>query len=105
MTKDIKLIPLEAIDPKAMERDRVVLEPEPLRELVQSIAINGLRMPVEVYELPHPGKKVRYGLISGFRRLTAFHELREMMPNGDWTQIPAFVREPSTRGEALTAMI
>ena len=60
-------------------------------------------MPVEVFELAEPDGQVRYGLISGFRRLAAFRALNDTAC-ARYDAIPAFVREPQTIAEAMTAM-
>lgn len=105
MPDPIQLIPIDLIVPDALARDRASLDPAALEELVTSILNHGLRMPIEVYELPHPDETERYGLISGFRRLKAVRTLRDDwgVPNHD--AIPAFVREPQSAAEAMQAMI
>ena len=62
---DIHLIPLDAIDEAALTRDRAALDEAALTELRLSIAVSGLRMPIEVFELAEPSGPHRYGLISG----------------------------------------
>ncbi len=96
-------LPLAAIDPAALLRDRLSLEPEALAQLQHSIATEGLRTPVEVWQLstPRPDPATgpyRYGLISGLRRLTACAAL------GHQT-IPAFLRTPQSLAQALAAMV
>jgi len=83
MTDPIRLIPLPEIDDTALTRDRTGLDDAALTELRLSIAANGLRQPIEVFPLPDPvippsGPALRYGLISGLRRLHAFHGLLEL---------------------------
>ena len=98
---DITLIPLDDIDATALVRDRAKLDDGELWELRSSIAAHGLRMPVEVF--PIEGAKP-WGLISGYRRLAAFREMREF--NRDrFAAIPAFVREPANLTEAIVAMV
>ena len=64
-------VPLDAIDEGALTRDRAALDEAALQELRASIAANGVRMPVELFELAEPEPPFRYGLLSGLRRLTA----------------------------------
>jgi ParB family chromosome partitioning protein len=105
MPDSIHLIPLAEIDEAALTRDRTAHDDEAMLELRSSIAVNGLRMPIEVFELADPDDR-RYGLISGFRRLAAFRVLHEVARDKDrYAVIPAFIREPQSVAEALTAMV
>jgi len=106
MPDPIHLIPLDAIAEDALARDRTTLDPEALQELNVSIAASGLRMPIEVFELAEPSGPRRYGLISGFRRLAAFRSLHDTARDkARYAAIPAFLREPQSIAEALTAMV
>jgi ParB family chromosome partitioning protein len=96
-------LPIAEIDAEALIRDRSALDPQALAQLQHSIAMEGLRAPIEVWRLstPRPDPATgpfRYGLISGLRRLTAARALG--MP-----KIPAFLRTPQTIAQALTAMV
>ncbi len=91
-------IPLPEIDPHALLRDRTALDPDALAQLQHSIATEGLRTPIEVWQLSTPREPHKYGLISGLRRLTAARAIG--MPT-----IPAFLRTPETLAQALTAMV
>jgi ParB family chromosome partitioning protein len=102
---EVHLIPLAAIDDAALPRDRTGLDPEPLRELRDSIRASGLRMPVELYELSRPRDALRYGIISGFRRVTAFRELHATWGLEAYAAIPAFLRAPADLAAALAAMV
>lgn len=88
-------LPLPEIDPAALLRDRTALDPAALDALKTSIAVEGLRLPIEVWQLstprPNPagGPDHRYGLISGLRRLTACAALGH-------ATIPAFLRTPDS---------
>jgi ParB family chromosome partitioning protein len=104
----VRLIPLSEIDAEALPRDRLTLDDRPLRELIDSIAVDGLRMPIEVWELSEPRPPHRYGLISGFRRLAAFGRLAADGPGGPggrFAAIPAFQRRPASVGQAMAQMI
>jgi ParB family chromosome partitioning protein len=97
-------IPLAAIDAAALARDRAALDPQALDELKTSILDAGLRMPIEVYALGEPRGEVRFGLISGFRRLAAVRALNDWgLPGHD--TISAFVRDPGTVEAAMKAMV
>jgi ParB family chromosome partitioning protein len=104
MPDPIDLIPLDAIDAAALTRDRTAPDPEAQQELVNSISLSGLRMPVEVFELAEPSGPLRYGLISGFRRLAAFRTLHADLPDA-YAAIPAFVRRPESRAGAVRQMV
>ena len=97
-------LPLTEIAPHALLRDRTALDPQALQLLQHSIAAEGLRTPIEVWQLstprpnPEGGTEHRYGLISGLRRLTACRALGH-------TTIPAFLRAPQTIAQALAQMV
>lgn len=98
------LLPTAGIAENALTRDRSATDPTALDELRTSLLAHGLRMPIEVYELSEPDGPLRYGLISGFRRLAATRALAGMgIPGHD--HIPAFVRTPASIADALTAMV
>lgn len=96
-------LPLDAIDAHALIRDRTRADAAALAELRTSLLAHGLRMPIEVFVLADPDGPRRYGLISGYRRLSAF---RALAADGlaAFTTIPAFVRTPASISEAMTAM-
>ena len=92
-------IPLTDIDENALPRDRTTLCPTALNELQNSIATHGLRTPIEVFA----STTAPYGLISGFRRLTAVRNLAALNPA--ITTIAATLRTPATLQDALTTMV
>lgn len=94
-------LPLDAIDPIHMMRDRMVVIAEDLAELKASIRAHGQRLPIEVTELEEPG---RYGLISGWRRLTVMQELASEDGAG-FATIKALVRPAAEAGALYTAMV
>ena len=99
MTDIIHHIPLTDIDPDALPRDRTCPDPEADHELMQSICIDGLRQPIEIWEFSQQAQNgKRYGLISGFRRLTAFRTLERQT-------VPALLRTPENIPQAVTAMV
>ncbi|WP_149587439.1 ParB/RepB/Spo0J family partition protein [Tabrizicola flagellatus] len=96
-------LPIAEIAPHALLRDRTALDPAALALLQHSIATEGLRTPIEVWQLSTPrisenGDGHRYGLISGLRRLTACRALGH-------PTIPAFLRAPQTIAQALAQMV
>lgn len=98
-------LPLEDITADALNRDRIVLDEDEMQELVASIAANGLRLPVEVFEPLNPEDAGRYALVSGFRRLTAVRRLNAISGGEKFQTIAAFVREPGSIAKAMVSMI
>ncbi|KIC08993.1 chromosome partitioning protein ParB [Leisingera sp. ANG-M1] len=97
-------IPLEEITADALNRDRIVMDEEELQELMTSISVNGLRLPIEVFEPLNPEEAGKYALVSGYRRLTALRRLNAL--SGErFRTIPAFIRAPGTIANAMVAMI
>jgi ParB family transcriptional regulator, chromosome partitioning protein len=99
-------IPLSQIQPDAMIRDRTVLIAEEMTALQDSIALNGLRLPIEIFALPRPRSDgPRYGLLSGYRRLKAVQHLFELTGKEKYATIRAILRDPDQMGGAFAAMI
>ena len=93
-------LPLTAILLDHLMRDRLVVDADEIAELKASIRTNGLRLPVEVVALPEG----RYGLISGWRRITAMQQLHTEDPKQPAT-IKAFLRPGHEAGALYTAMV
>lgn len=83
-----------SIDPNYLMRDRTRVEPDEMAILVTSISERGQQSPIEVVDLGD----ARYGLISGWRRLSAVKQL------GD-RPVLALLRVPQDAPEAYLAMI
>ncbi|GHG28100.1 ParB/RepB/Spo0J family partition protein [Paracoccus aerius] len=98
-------LPLEQIDEGAMIRDRMVMDEAEMTELRLSIAANGLRLPIEVFELEKPGQGARYGLLSGYRRLHAMRALHELTGSAAHARIRALVRPRTQADAAFVAMV
>jgi ParB family chromosome partitioning protein len=98
-------LPLETIDLTYLTRDRMVVEADALDELIASIRSNGLRLPIEVVALS-PG---RYGLVSGWRRMTALLALQAQQARQgqgpDFSTVKAIIRPPHDAGTLYTAMV
>ena len=91
-------LPTAQIDAEALPRDRTRVAPEPLADLTHSIAMTGLRMPVEVSAPTTPRGPYHDGLISGYRRLTVARAL--CMPT-----IPAIVLKVTSIPQAMALMV
>ena len=98
-------LPLDAIDATALPRDRTTLNPAAMDDLTASIAANGLRQPIEVWQLSTPAAPLTHGLIAGFRRLQAHRALASCRRDGSFATIPAFLRSPASLPQALAAMV
>lgn len=98
-------LPLDSILAEAMTRDRMALDEEEMQELMSSISLNGIRLPIEVHDSGQTGNAGQYSLISGFRRLTAMRRLQAASPEGGYGTIPAFIRQPKSAVAPLVAMI
>lgn len=99
-------LPLETINPDAMIRDRSMLEQSEMTELQISISTNGLRLPIEVFEMAGEGPQ-KYGLLSGYRRFRAVQALAEMRGPDDTTfrTIKAILRWPQADADRFAAMV
>lgn len=95
----VQKIPLDAIDASHMIRDRITLDADEMDALEASLKARGQQTPIEVVETG-PG---RYGLISGWRRVTALRSL-EARAEGPGTVL-ALVRRPDTASDAYVAMV
>lgn len=93
-------LPLEAVEIDYLVRDRLAADEEDLGHLVASIAEHGQRSPIEVAELA-PG---RYGLISGWRRMTALARLAQE-DAARFGTVLAQLRHPDTAASAYVAMV
>lgn len=99
-------IPLSEIDADALIRDRTQLIESEMVELKHSIAANGLRLPIEVYERADPDEgQPRYVLLSGYRRLMAYRGLLELTGYDKYRRIRALVRPRAEVDAAYVAMV
>lgn len=91
----------EDIDAGHLVRDRLVAEEDDLQVLETSLRARGQQTPVEVVDRG-PEAAPRYGLISGWRRLTALRRIARDVPQ---TRVLALVRAPRGASEAYVAMV
>lgn len=94
----IEQIPLDAIKADYLVRDRTVVDADEMESLKTSLRSNGQQMAIEVVSV---GQKT-YGLISGWRRLTA---LRELSLEGGLDTVLAIVRRPHDAAASYLAMV
>lgn len=98
-------IPLTEIDLEDMIRDRVTLDEAAMLELRLSISANGLRLPVELYELAEPVEGRKYGIVSGYRRILATKGLLGMTGDERYATIKAFIKPLNSVSDAFVAMV
>lgn len=100
----VERLPLDAVETGWLMRDRASPgqpdDPD-LAALVESLRSHGQRSPIEVAETA-PG---RYGLISGWRRVTALRQLRAETGEARFATVLAFLRRPETAEAAYVAMV
>lgn len=97
----IQALPIADIEAGYLTRDRIAADGEELEALKQSIRDRGQQAPIEV--VAQEGGK--YGLISGWRRLTAIRELWEETSEERFTTILAVLRRPENASDAYVAMV
>lgn len=95
----LQRLALDAIDTDHLVRDRLGVDDEELAGLIDSIRSHGQRTPIEVAELGHG----RFGLISGWRRVTALSRLAR--EDAAFGTVLAMVRRPAHAAEAYVAMV
>lgn len=99
-------LPLDAIAPDHLTRDRLPAEDEDMAALRDSIRAHGQRTPIEVTPLAGEGAgALPYGLISGWRRLTALKALHGETGDPAFATVKALLRRPETAAEAYVAMV
>lgn len=91
----VQRLPLEAIKLDHLVRDRLQMDPEDQAALIASLQERGQRTPIEVMALPDG----QYGLISGYRRVSALREIPEI------DSVLALIRTPADAADAYRAMV
>ena len=97
----IQAIPVAQIQSDYLTRDRLVVDGEDLRALMDSIRTRGQQTPIEVVQLGSDA----YGLISGWRRLSALRQLLADTGDARFGAVKAILRQPDTAADAYIAMI
>lgn len=98
-------VPLDQIDSEDMVRDRISVDEAEMDELRASIRANGLRLPVELYELTQPQGEMIYGIISGYRRVLAMRSLFGATGDARFAWVKALIKLPETLPHAFVAMV
>ena len=97
-------LPLEAVETAWLIRDRLDpgTEDDPdFAALVDSLRAHGQRSPIEVADMGQG----RYGLISGWRRLTALRQLHAETGEARFATVLALLRKPENAQSAYLAMV
>lgn len=98
----LQKLPLEEVDATHLVRDRMVVEDADQAALIESLRARGQQTPIEVVDRGE-GASPRYGLISGWRRVSALLALRGEAPQ--FGTVLAQIRSPETSGAAYVAMV
>lgn len=96
----IETLPLDAINTTHLVRDRIGLEEEEQTVLKRSLAARGQQTPIEVVALDDG-----YGLVSGWRRLSALKALLAETGDDRFASVQARIVAPEGRAEAYVAMV
>jgi ParB-like chromosome segregation protein Spo0J len=97
----VQRIPLADIDAAHLVRDRLPAEDEAMQSLVESLRARGQQTPIEVVELGQG----QYGLISGWRRLTALNRLYKETGDDRFAGALALLRRPAEAADSYVAMV
>jgi len=97
----IQDLPEAQIEAGYLVRDRMLADAEELRVLMNSLAARGQQTPIEVVSL----QEGRYGLISGWRRLTALRRLLAETGEERFATVQAMLRQPAGAADAYVAMV
>lgn len=97
----IQPLPLEAIDETHLVRDRMIANEDEMQVLISSLRARGQQTPIEVVAL----RDGRFGLISGWRRLSALRRLYHETQETRFATVNAILRAPETASDAYLAMV
>jgi len=95
-------LPLDAIAPDHLTRDRLPAEDEEMARLRDSIRVHGQRTPIEVTPLTGA---LPYGLLSGWRRLAALKALHAETGDPRFGVVQALLRRPESAAAAYVTMV
>ncbi|WP_121068195.1 ParB/RepB/Spo0J family partition protein [Chachezhania antarctica] len=101
----IETLPLDAIDPGHLVRDRLILDEDEMQALMTSLKARGQQTPIEVLKLPAPDGPRTHGLISGWRRLAALKRLLAETGEARFATVAARVIAPGDAASSYVAMV
>jgi ParB/RepB/Spo0J family partition protein len=94
-------LPLNEVVADHLVRDRAGLDGEAMDSLRQSLLARGQQTPIEVMIRPDGG----YGLISGWRRLSALKALLAETGEARFGTVQALVRQPADLAQSYVSMV
>jgi ParB-like chromosome segregation protein Spo0J len=97
----VQSLPLAAIEDDHLIRDRVIGDQDEMTALKESLRARGQQQPIDVVDLGGG----RYGLISGWRRLSALRELHAETGEARFGHVQALLRRPDGASDAYLAMV
>ncbi|MCF7728093.1 ParB/RepB/Spo0J family partition protein [Sulfitobacter sp. M22] len=97
----VQSLPLDQIDARYLVRDRLIVDDDDMAALRASLSSRGQQTPIEVVATEQAG----YGLISGWRRLSALTQLYAETGDIRFSTILALVRRPVDAADAYVAMV
>lgn len=97
----VQSLPLDAIEVDHLIRDRIAGDAEEMAALKASLLARGQQQPIDVVDLGQG----RYGLISGWRRLSALRELLDETGEARFGSVLALLRRPEGASDAYLAMV
>lgn len=101
----IELLPLAAVDESYLLRDRLEQDEDEMGALMTSIRARGQQAAIEAIRLPDRAGAPAFGLISGWRRLTALRRLYSETGEARFAAIRARVIRPESAQDAYVAMV
>lgn len=102
----VQSVPLDAIEVDYLVRDRLISDNEDMAALRDSLRKRGQQTPIELVDLGDNAKGDKlYGLISGWRRLTALRQLQLETGDTKFGVVQALLRNPEGAAEAYLAMV
>ena len=97
----VQQVPLSAIEETHLVRDRILVDGDEMAALVESLRARGQQTPIEVVKLAEGW----FGLISGWRRLTALKVLYAETGEERFATVQALLRRPESASDAYLAMV
>ena len=101
----IEEIALEQIDETHLVRDRITQDEDEMEALMGSLRARGQQTPIEVVPLQGRIDGKRWGLISGWRRLSALRRLYAEASEPEFAKVKALVIRPDSAEAAYVAMV
>lgn len=97
----IQRLSLACLKEDFLVRDRISIDENELDSLVASLRERGQQAPIDVAELPDD----QFGLISGWRRVTALKKLFKETGEERFSTVLAIVRKPEASSDAYRSMV